>query len=258
MAYDDGYYYGQCKIICEAETLSDNGKAVTITDGSRSWSGTIANKICAFLVPGRGQYTITLVNTEEETEWSGVIEAGYGECIHVMLADGYEAIMVREKLTLEEIAASVGSVADYVPDADAVKTLNNNLALKIPADITNFSVGEDGEPYITYKVGADSVTKKLGSMDMTIEPVTANYTSDGSYSVTVDHEPKFVSVLTENVSGVSTGTTMVWFKDIGTINLMYTRSDLGGSINVNGNVISGQIAGKSRPGNAWYYIMIGY
>lgn len=27
----------------------------------------------------------------------------------------------------------------------------------------SFSVGEDGEPYATYKVGADSVTKKLGS-----------------------------------------------------------------------------------------------
>lgn len=27
----------------------------------------------------------------------------------------------------------------------------------------SFSIGEDGEPYATYKVGADSVTKKLGS-----------------------------------------------------------------------------------------------
>lgn len=27
----------------------------------------------------------------------------------------------------------------------------------------SFSIGEDSEPYVTYKVGADSVTKKLGS-----------------------------------------------------------------------------------------------
>lgn len=29
--------------------------------------------------------------------------------------------------------------------------------------IENFHIGEDGKPYITYKVGADAVTKKLGS-----------------------------------------------------------------------------------------------
>lgn len=30
----------------------------------------------------------------------------------------------------------------------------------------SFSIGEDGEPYATYKVGADSVTKKLGSGEL--------------------------------------------------------------------------------------------
>lgn len=44
---------------------------------------------------------------------------------------------------------------------------NSNLVAKLPTDIEGFSVGNDGKPYITYKVGADSVTKKLGSgMDL--------------------------------------------------------------------------------------------
>ena len=30
----------------------------------------------------------------------------------------------------------------------------------------SFSVGEDGAPYATYKVGADTVTKKLGNNDL--------------------------------------------------------------------------------------------
>lgn len=30
----------------------------------------------------------------------------------------------------------------------------------------SFSIGEDSEPYVTYKVGADSVTKKLGSGEL--------------------------------------------------------------------------------------------
>ncbi len=31
----------------------------------------------------------------------------------------------------------------------------------------SFTVGDDGSPYATYKVGADTVTKKLGSGDIT-------------------------------------------------------------------------------------------
>ncbi len=31
----------------------------------------------------------------------------------------------------------------------------------------SFTVGDDGSPYATYKVGADTVTKKLGSCDIT-------------------------------------------------------------------------------------------
>ena len=34
----------------------------------------------------------------------------------------------------------------------------------------SFSIGEDSEPYATYKVGADSVTKKLGSGE--VIPIT--------------------------------------------------------------------------------------
>ena len=41
---------------------------------------------------------------------------------------------------------------------------SNLVELTDSGNIENFSVGEDGSPYITFKVGADSVTKKLGSM----------------------------------------------------------------------------------------------
>ena len=42
--------------------------------------------------------------------------------------------------------------------------INNNLtALNDGGNIEDFHIGEDGKAYITYKVGADTVTKKLGS-----------------------------------------------------------------------------------------------
>ena len=48
-----------------------------------------------------------------------------------------------------------------------VNEVNSNLTeLTDSGNVQSFSIGEDGFPYITYKVGADSVTKKLGKMEM--------------------------------------------------------------------------------------------
>lgn len=44
------------------------------------------------------------------------------------------------------------------PKIDSVYELNSSLA----DGNLSFSIGEDGDPYATYKVGADTVTKKLG------------------------------------------------------------------------------------------------
>lgn len=131
--YDDGFYYGQCKLICEVETLDGNGKTVTISDGTNNWSATVQNKIAAFLLPPRNKYTVTLINGAK-SEYVKDVALGYGECYHLMLADGYDPIMQRDKLSLQEIAASTGNIDGYVPDAAAVKELNSNLV----ANGTNF------------------------------------------------------------------------------------------------------------------------
>lgn len=124
--YDDGFYYGQCKLICEVETLDGNGKTVTISDGTNNWSATVQNKIAAFLLPPRNKYTVTLINGAK-SEYVKDVALGYGECYHLMLADGYDPIMQRDKLSLQEIAASTGNIDGYVPDAAAVKELSGNM-----------------------------------------------------------------------------------------------------------------------------------
>ena len=62
------------------------------------------------------------------------------------------------------------AVKDNVTEGDLQEQIDGiNTSLSQFSDngkVTNFSVGKDGSPYITYKVGADSVTKKLGSANM--------------------------------------------------------------------------------------------
>lgn len=169
MAYEESYFFGKCNVVCEAETTADNGKTVTITDGTNSFTGTIVNRVASFFIPGKTTYTVTL-SDGGTTEWTGTIAAGYGENIHVMLADGYESIKEKQIMSAQEIAAATaGTLGNAVPDADALKSLNENLTdLTSDGDIVSFSVGADEKPYITYKVGADTVTKKLGDFDVTI------------------------------------------------------------------------------------------
>lgn len=94
MAYDDGYYYGQCKIICEAESVAETG-TVSITDGTSTWSKGLSGKAAEFTVPGRARYTVSLLRGND-TVYSTVVEAGYGDCIHVMLAPGYGNVTERQ------------------------------------------------------------------------------------------------------------------------------------------------------------------
>lgn len=64
--------------------------------------------------------------------------------------------------TAEEVVANTNE--DNLPSAVVVGELYNNLmCLNDNGQIENLHIGENGKPYITYKVGADAVTKKLGS-----------------------------------------------------------------------------------------------
>lgn len=95
MAYDDGFYYGQCKLICEAESAAETG-TVSIYDGDRFINSKgLTNKVAEFTVPGRARYTVNLMRGND-TVYSTVVEAGYGDCIHVMLAPGYDKVTEKQ------------------------------------------------------------------------------------------------------------------------------------------------------------------
>lgn len=130
MAYDDGFYYGQCKIICESESVDD--KVVALVGNGKNYSDRLVNKKAEFLVPGRTEYTVSMLDGNA-TLWSGTVNAGYGECIHVMLADGYDPVIEK----------------DFQP-------IKNNLTA---SNGVNFKFGIDANGRYGYiKDGADSVT----------------------------------------------------------------------------------------------------
>ncbi len=80
MGYDDGFYYGQGKLICTSTAEADNGKTVSIKNSAgRTWSGVLADGKCSFLLPPRDTYTISLINSGE-VQYSTEVIFGYGEC----------------------------------------------------------------------------------------------------------------------------------------------------------------------------------
>ena len=135
MAYDDGYYYGQCKIVAVVDNTADNGKTVLITtDDNKTYSGTIANKKCEFLLPPRTLYTVQKVSSGS-TEFTTKVEAGYGDCILVHLDTGYVEVKQGDIVGLDYIkAATDNNLKNKVPEAKAVKELNNSLG-----DISGFT-----------------------------------------------------------------------------------------------------------------------
>ena len=152
MAYDDGYYYGQCKIVAVVDNTADNGKTVLITtDDNKTYSGTIANKKCEFLLPPRTLYTVQKVSSGS-TEFTTKVEAGYGDCILVHLDTGYVEVKQGDIVGLDYIkAATDNNLKNKVPEAKAVKELNNSLGG------IKFGIDSDGN-YGYIKAGADTVT----------------------------------------------------------------------------------------------------
>ena len=162
MAYDDGYYYGQCKIVAVVDNTADNGKTVLITtDDNKTYSGTIANKKCEFLLPPRTLYTVQKVSSGS-AEFTTKVEAGYGDCILVHLDTGYVEVKQGDIVGLDYIkAATDDNLKNKVPEAKAVKELNSSLGG------LSFGIDADGN-YGYYKDGADTVTPFRNGRDGTI------------------------------------------------------------------------------------------
>jgi len=136
MAYDDGFYYGQNKLVFEA--VSGNGNTVSVTNSAGTLVATVSlvNGRGSATVPGRDEYTVSFNSSPTFTT---KVQCGYGECIKVVLADGYEPVVQK--------------------DLDEVKT---HLTAD---DGKSFQFASEDGKY-GYKVGADTfIPFKVGGSD---------------------------------------------------------------------------------------------
>ena len=195
MAYDDGYYYGQCKIVAVVDNAADNGKTVLITtDDNKTYSGIIANKRCEFLLPPRTLYTVQKVSSGS-AEFTTKVEAGYGDCILVHLDTGYVEVKQGDIVGLDYIkAATDDNLKNKVPEAKAVKELNSSLG--------TLSFGQDDNGNWGYRIaGADPVIPFKSGTNFGL--ISLGY-KEGTKTFTINTKGKDILYYSTNVISPST------------------------------------------------------
>lgn len=101
-----------------------------------------------------------------------------------------------------------------------VENTTNVLNSKLPSTISGFSVGVDGKPYITYKVGADSVTKKLDG--------------DRSFEIRFTYYARWLATGSVNAGSDNTVTTIIRY-DAETKSIAFVSGDGNGGSTGGGN-----------------------
>lgn len=115
MGFVDVFYYGQNKLICKSLTSADNGKTVSITNSAgRSWSGTIADKKCEFMLPPRDVYSVSILGTGGVAQNTQEVMLGFGECRTLIVGyDKSSAYSIKQML-------KAGVVNDYFEVGDQI------------------------------------------------------------------------------------------------------------------------------------------
>ena len=116
------------------------------------------------------------------------------------IADGiqkfYTAFINQRVLTTpEEVQANTNE--KNLASAVVVGEIYNNLtSLNGGGQIEGIYIGEDGKPYITYKVGADTVTKKLGSNGLELLWENTSLSSQNTVNAYCDYSKyKYIAVV---------------------------------------------------------------
>lgn len=73
-------YFGYGKLICKSSSPLDNGKTVSVSDGKKTWSGTMTDGVCVFnALPYKNKYNVYLINGDD-VEYSTEVIFGFGDC----------------------------------------------------------------------------------------------------------------------------------------------------------------------------------
>lgn len=130
-------------------TVHTTNNVVHVTTAERTKWNTVDSALSTTSVnPIQNKVVQTALSTQN-TALTNKIDA-----LTVSVNAGFKAANILK--TKEEVTAVTvaGKVADALVTKEIIQSLNNGNM--------DFTVGTDGYPYATYKVGADSVSKKLG------------------------------------------------------------------------------------------------
>ena len=133
---------GLNKVVCRTAT-ANNGKVVEVTNGTNTWTATVASGIASFMIPSmpapaKTSYTVKLHNgnASAAVAYSRKIELGFGDSIDITLDTAHEPatkgdISSAQQTLQQQITSLQGSLNTLAGRVTSVETKANNNATSI-------------------------------------------------------------------------------------------------------------------------------
>lgn len=175
----DNIICGLNKIVCHAINNSDNGKQVSITNGTNTWSATIADLTATLFVPSiptpaRKTYTVTLGDFSKE------IPMEFGASYDVYLADGYDYVMEKDLDALEQ------SIVNLLYNGDSKSGVAFNFGIDAQGRYGYVKKVNGADTVIPFRTGQETLCYSLGT-GRSFNIQTACQTIKNTYGIDVDY-----------------------------------------------------------------------
>ena len=155
---------GLNKVVCFVNDATYNGRTVLITDSVNSWTKTVSELSCVFLIPSmpapaKRSYTVSLMNSEgTAAQYSRQIELGFGDSVKIGLYENDEPVT---KGTIPLATSTrTGGVRINDTTSNGIYLSGNNITLRDAtssqkggmkvASSTSYGVRMNGDTLQTY------------------------------------------------------------------------------------------------------------
>lgn len=161
---------GLNKVYCFTNSSSHNGHAVTISDGTNTWTDVISSLSCVFQIPSipapaKKRYTVSLYNAATATGsavYTRTIDLGFGDSIRIGLYEDDENVTkgsipkatssrIGGFKTYENTSNGIYMDGDYLKLKDA--TSSQKGGVKVPTS-TSYGVYMNGSTLQTYQASS--------------------------------------------------------------------------------------------------------
>lgn len=135
---------GLNKVLCRT-TTANNGKVVSVTNGTNTWTATVVSRKASFMIPSmpapaKTPYTITLHDgnsTSAAALYTRSLELGFGDSIDITLAESYEPATKADVSTAQ--SALQTQITTLSNSLSALTTRVTNVENKATTNATNLT-----------------------------------------------------------------------------------------------------------------------